>query len=345
MALTAAVTNHPLFFQPGLSTTAGWFRLWLEAFGDGCAGIWQDQSTGHPGIPYQRVIQRIGPFYLDAANGAANAHTPRYDILGELADPAPVMTRMMTDLDVSFLSFPYLSAGSKLLRSVRENPGRLLYHLDACESAPYVDCTGGWDEYWASRGKTRTTWGRRERRLMDDQGARFACLTRWDEIAPIFDAVLAIESSGWKGQMGSAIAQSPQTLSFYSKAAQSWAEENRLRLFILYLQDRPVAFELNAMSGGVLNGVKHGYLESAAKLSPGQVLRIQVLRWAFAQPEVALFDMLGPATEFKLKWATGVEDLYTLRIFRLAPGGLLAWARLVAAPRLKAKLAALAGGE
>jgi CelD/BcsL family acetyltransferase involved in cellulose biosynthesis len=250
---------------------------------------------------------------------------------------------MMAGLNVSLLLFPYLSANSKLLQAVREKPDGLLYQLDACESAPYVDCSGGWDEYWASRGKSRTEWGRRERRLMDDQGARLACLTRWDEIAPIFDTILAIEASGWKGQRGSAIAQSPQTLAFYSRAAQLWAGEDRLRLFVLYVQDRPIAFELNALSGGVLNCVKHGYLESCAKLGPGQVLRIQVLRWAFAQPEIALFDMFGPATEAKLKWATGVEDLYTLRIFRRAPGGLLAWARLVAAPRLKAKLAALAG--
>lgn len=343
LALTAAVADHPLFFQPGLSTTAGWFRLWLEAFGDGCAGIWQDQSPGSPGIPYQRATQRIGPIHLAAASGAANDHTPRYDILGELADPAPTLTRMMAGLNVSLLSFPYLSANSKLLRAVREKPDGLLYQLDACESAPYVDCSGGWDEYWASRGKSRSEWGRRERRLMDDQGARLACLTRWDEIAPVFDAILAIEASGWKGQQGSAIAQSPQTLAFYSRAAQSWAGEDRLRLFVLYEQDRPIAFELNALSGGVLNCFKHGYLESCAKLGPGQVLRIQVLRWAFAQPEIALFDMFGPATEAKLKWATGVEDLYTLRIFRRTPGGLLAWARLVAAPRLKAKLAALTG--
>lgn len=343
MAPTAAVADHPLFLQPGLSTTAGWFRLWLEAFGDGRAGIWRDRSPGHPGIPYQRTNQRVGPFYLAAASGAANAHTPRYDILGELDDPAPVLTRMMAELDVSFLSFPYLSAGSKLLRAVRENPGGLLYHLDACESSPYVDCTGGWDEYWASRGTSRATWGRRERRLMGDQGARLACLTEWDEVAPVFDAVLAIEASGWKGQLGSAIVQSPQTLAFYSRAAQAWAGEGRLRLFVLYLHDRPVAFELNALSGGVLNGVKHGYLESCAKLAPGQVLRIQVLRWAFARPEIGLFDMLGPATEFKLNWATGVEDLYTLRIFRRSPGGMSAWSRFVAAPRLKAKLAALAG--
>ncbi|MGE5027574.1 MAG: GNAT family N-acetyltransferase [Betaproteobacteria bacterium] len=342
MALTDAVADHSLFFQPGLSTTAGWFRLWLEAFGNGSAGIWQDQSPGHPGIPYQRVAQRIGPFYLDAASGAANDHTPRYDILGELTDPAPVLTRMMESLDVSLLSFHYLSAGSKLLRAVQEKPGRLLHHLDICESAPYVDCTGNWDEYWASRGKSRTEWGRRERRLMDDQGARLACLSRWDEIAPVFDDILAIEASGWKGQQGSAIAQSPQTRKFYSEAAKSWAGEDRLRLFVLYLQGRPIAFELNALSGGVLNCVKHGYLESCAKMGPGQVLRIQVLRWAFAQPEIALFDMFGPATEAKLKWATGVEDLYTLRIFRRSPGGLLAWARHVAAPRLKATLASVA---
>lgn len=325
--------------QEFLSTTPEWFQRWLNAFGGVHAGIWRPgNSNVQLGIPYQRQAERIGPFAVPCAAGATNSHTPRYDILGELTQVEVTLHNMMTELNAAFLSFPYVALNSRLANAIAHQPTGLLHHIDVCESAPFADCAGNWDEYWKSRGKSRTEWARRERRLMEDQGARVACLTEWHDIAPHFSALLEIEASGWKGKEGSAIVQSPQTLAFYTACAQAWAEAGALRLFVLYLQDAPIAFEMNVQTGDRLNCVKHGYLEQHAKQGPGQVLRIQVLKWAFERPDVKLFDMFGPATEAKMKWATGVEDLYTFRVFRRNLSGRLAWFRYAVAPRIKAKL-------
>lgn len=317
-----------------LSTTSTWFDIWLEAFGDVQSGVWRSSGLA---IPYQIIERRIGPVTVRAATGAANSHTPRYDVLGDLRNPA-ALGQMMAELRLDMLEFSYLAANSKLMQAMQRNPNSLIHHVEPCESAPYVDCRGGWDDYWSSRGKSRTEWGRRERRLMSDMHARFECLTEWPAIEPLFAGILGIEASGWKGRQGSAINQEPATLAFYTRSTREWAAKGMLRLFILFLDNIPVAFELDVEMNGVLNCVKHGYLEDHAKLGPGQVLRTQVLRWAFAQPKVTVFDMFGPSTEAKLKWATGAEPLYTARIFRRTPRGLLAWLRWVAAPYLKAKI-------
>lgn len=324
-----------------LSTNSEWFKLWLDAFGTEQSGVWRPAASAVPvEIPYQRLSEKIGPLAMACASGATNAHTPRYDIIGELMQPASMLGTMMADLDVNFLCFSYLSLQSRLANAITRATG-VLHHIDSCESAPFVDCTDSWDEYWKSRGKSRTEWGRRERRLMEDQGAQFACLTEWNQIAPQFDALLEIEASGWKGKEGSAIMQSPQTLAFYTACAKAWAAAGTLRIFVLYLERTPIAFEMNVQTGGRLNCVKHGYLEQHAKQGPGQVLRIQVLKWAFERPDVTLFDMFGPSTEAKMKWATGTEALYTIRVFRRNLLGLLAWFRYAVAPKLKAKLGAI----
>lgn len=322
-----------------LSTTPEWFTLWLDAFGNAQAGIWRPAASATQiGIPYQRQSEKIGPLTIPCAVGATNSHTPRYDILGELTQPEATLQSMMAELNVAFLNFSYVALNSHLANAIAHQPTGLLHHIDICESAPFVDCSGSWDEYWKSRGKSRTEWGRRERRLMEDQGARIACLSEWHDIAPHFNALLEIEASGWKGKEGSAIVQSPQTLAFYTACAKAWAQAGTLRLFVLYLQDIPIAFEMNVQTGDRLNCVKHGYLEQYAKQGPGQVLRIQVLKWAFDRPDVKLFDMFGPATEAKMKWATGVEDLYTFRVFRRNLLGRLAWFRFAIAPQIKTKL-------
>lgn len=339
------MTTPPPSDREFLSTTQAWFDIWLSAFGGADSGVWNPPPPENDlAIPYQLGERRIGPVTIRIGKGAANSHTPRYDVIGNLHD-TKVLAQMMSDLHVDMLEFPYVSLNSRLMQALRRLPASVSYRLEPCESAPYVDCNARWDDYWQSRGKSRTEWGRRERRLMEDQKARFSCLTEWSEVEPLFAGILDIEASGWKGRQGSAIGQDQATLSFYTRSARGWAERGMLRLFILFLEDLPIAFELDVEFNGVLNCVKHGYLEDYAKLGPGQVLRTQVLRWAFANPKVDLFDMFGPATESKLKWATASEQLHTLRVFRRSPRGWLAWLRWVVAPYFKSKLAKLRGAH
>ena len=316
-----------------ISTSPQWFTAWLKYFGGPNARLWQDREGGEQAaIAIQRERAAIGPFSIAVGCAAANSHTPRFDALGKLGSASSV-ERLMRETNVAMLSFPYLSPQSQLLRMVQSSG--LLHQVEFCEAAPFIDCRGSWDDYWQSRGKSRTEWARRERRLVDDQKARCVLLTEWQEIEPIFEQILAIEASGWKGQEGSAIVQSPQTLGFYKEMARYWSEAGALRLFVLYIGEQAVAFELNAEYRGVLNCIKHGYDEALAKQGPGQVLRIQVLKWAFAQPSVKLFDMYGPETEAKMKWATGVETLQSLRVFRNSLAGRLAHLRYVGLPKLK----------
>jgi len=64
---------------------------------------------------------------------------------------------------------------------------------------------------------------------------------------------------------------------------------------------------------------------------------MQIPRWAFANETLQIFDMFGPDTEAKRKWATGAEELLSLRIFQPTPLGMLAWLRYAIAPRVKAR--------
>ena len=339
----APVTDTRARFRNTLSTQQDWFDIWLRHFASSAAGIWTTEGEQKPAIPYTLKELPAFGFRLPVATGAVNSHTPRYDLLGKLDSPQDHLKKMMKDLGVAMLHFPYLSPHSALLTATRDGIPGLLTKLEACETAPYIETAGDWDTYWASRGKSRREWGRRERKLMNKDNVRFTCLRDWTEIAPIFHDILEIEATGWKGREGSAIIQNDETLGFYTELARHWAEDDMLRLFLLYEDDTPIAFELDAEYNGILHCFKHGYVESYAKSGPGQVLRMQVLRWAFANEAVCIFDMFGPDTEAKRKWATDAEELLTLRIFQPSPRGWLAWLRFSFAPRLKARFSTRTG--
>jgi CelD/BcsL family acetyltransferase involved in cellulose biosynthesis len=245
---------------------------------------------------------------------------------------------MIRDLKVSALVFPLLSRTSKLARAADGNDSSLSVFWDFCEAAPFVDCAGGWEAYLESRGKTRrNSWLYYERRAFKG-GSTFESLSSWEDIFGQFDEILAVEASGWKGQQGSAIVQNQALQNFYRELCEEFARLGKLRVFVLRRAGRIIAFQICTLHAGTLSCLKIGYLEELAKESPGQVLQLQIIKWAFSQPDVKVFDMLGPASDTKLKWATGVENLFTLYVFRRSLGGGIAKLRWEIGPKVKAWL-------
>ena len=322
----------------GVSTVPGWYGIWLSAFGGADSGIWRIAEPGADlAVPYRRDRLHVGLFEIAVAAAAANAHTPYYDILGGGPGVAHALRRMMCDLNVDMLVFPYLRRNSRLLTALGEGGRRVA--LEHCEFAPFVDCDDPWKTYWEGRGKkTRQEWLRHERRLLE-RGCECVCLETVAEAEAVFEEVLTVEASGWKGAGGTAISQEHGAEEFYRMLVRHWAEQGWLRLFLMRDSGGEiVAFQLCARYRGVVISLKIGQLAAYDRHSPGQVLQLQILRRLFEDPEVGIYDLLGPATAHKLRWATGREELRTLRIFRRSPRGELARVRFVVAPRWKARL-------
>ena len=318
-----------------IGCTQTWFDVWFDAFGNDRTGFFSSDGVS---IAYEKYAMKIGVYSLAVLKGAVNDHTPRYDVLGTEFDAGSVLNKVMSENAVSMLRFDYLSHDSILFNSLENRPGKLLYHIDECEKSPRVDCTGNWDEYWTGRGSTRKTWERRERKLLDRMGAEYLVLNGWEEVEPILEEVYDVECSGWKGQQGSGIKQNADVKKFYTKLIQHWAETDQLRLCILRYENRIIAFQINVLVQGVLYMLKIGFLDELSSLSPGQALQTQILRWAFHQPEISIFDMLGGGGEAfatKMKWATHAEQLSTLLVFKRSFLGRLAWLRYVIAPIIK----------
>ncbi len=163
---------------------------------------------------------------------------------------------------------------------------------------------------------------------MDRIGCHFEVLQTWKEIEPLLDEIYDIEASGWKGERGTAIKQVPEMRCFYTQLAETAASAGTMRLFVLRKQDGIIAFEFNLLTGSVLYLLKKGFLEGERKHSPGQVLLLQVVRWAFNDPDISFYDMLGNSRmrdPSKERFITEDYPLYRLRIFNRSTRGVIAW--------------------
>jgi len=264
-----------------------------------------------------------------------NSYTPQYDVLGSGAPSRSDLANIMKELGASVLVFPLVAWSSRLIRALDSSAFGLGTFLDDCEAAPLIDCTGSWDAYLATRrASRRAEWLDKERRLLE-AGARLEVLSSWEDVFPVFEDLLTVEASGWKGRNGTSIRQVPEARRFFEGICRDFAAAKKLRVFVLRRESRVIAFKICTLHAGRLSSLKTGYLEEFAKNSPGVVLQLWVSRWCFEQPDVELFDFLGPATPNKLEWSTRVEELYTLYVFRPTPAGALAWLRWSAAPRIR----------
>jgi Acetyltransferase (GNAT) domain len=317
-----------------LFATADWFAIWGEAFGRSGYGIWHPARTGvAPGVPYLKRRIRIAGIPLTLAFGAANFFSPRYDITEGPLEPED-LERLMGDLGVSGLTFHGLSGQSRLMKSVAPAASPSSVQIEYFEDAPFVDCTLDWGSYWSGRGKNlRANLSGIDKQL---RGVRSEVLElrEWSDISRMRDTIYEVEASGWKGRQGTAIGQDETVRSFFDRLLLEFSKRDLIRLFVLVVEGDVIAFELNTLYRGVLTGLKGGFRETHAKLSPGQLLRHRFLQRAFADPDITIYDMLGPATETKRRWSTGAETLHTLRVFRRTLGGRLLHARYVTASRL-----------
>lgn len=163
-------------------------------------------------------------------------------------------------------------------------------------------------------GKFRQNLRRRRRRL-EERGEvkyRLADARSLDEaLADLFD----IEASGWKGQGGTAIAQRPELVGFYTQIARDALQRKELALGTLTLAGKPIAAHLSIVHAGRHNLIKLGYDESLHEFSPGQQLVAEAIRDSCARG-LREFDFLGPCMEWKLDWQAKLREHAWLTIFR-----------------------------
>jgi CelD/BcsL family acetyltransferase involved in cellulose biosynthesis len=155
---------------------------------------------------------------------------------------------------------------------------------------------------------------RRERALrklgrleLEIESAPECAARRWEEC-------LRLEAAGWKGRAGTAMLSVPAKAGFYCALVARLAAAGMLRLGLLTLNGRVLAFNLCVGSGGGLASIKIAYDESPdwRKYGLGQMLQLLLLKWAQGQGMREL-DLMGGDDATKAAWTPHFRELTRLR--------------------------------
>ena len=187
-------------------------------------------------------------------------------------------------------------------------------------------------------GKFRQNLRRRKRRLAGQGEVKYGLVDPKD--AKALDTALAdlfeIEASGWKGRDGTAIAQRPELVGYYTQIARDAAKRGALALGTVTFAGKPIAAHLSIVHAKRHYLIKIGYDESLHEHSPGQQMVSEAIRDSSARGLLE-FDFLGPCMQWKLDWESQLRTHLWLTIFRPTRAGKLVHrARYVAWPILRA---------
>jgi len=154
---------------------------------------------------------------------------------------------------------------------------------------------GGFDLRAALPVRRRKEFARQFRRLADCGTVTLESATDRDHIRPSLEAFLTLESAGWKGRAGTALASSPATAAFVRSAVASRAASGGARIDMLALDGRPVAMLVSVIAGATAFTWKIAYDETFARFSPGAQLMLEAAPRIFAETSVSRIDSCADA--------------------------------------------------
>lgn len=176
-----------------------------------------------------------------------------------------------------FLHLPALPAEGPLFAALRDVVAaqRRAAAVVSREDRAMLASSLGPEEYFAASlsGKKRKELRRQFNRLSDEGVVTFERSEGSDGLDAWCAQFLDLESRGWKGAEGSALASSPATAAFFRKALAGAAARGRLERLTLSLDASPIAMLANFIAPPGAFSFKTAYDERLARFSPGVLLQ------------------------------------------------------------------------
>lgn len=326
-----------------------WIRTWWSRFGEGRElrvlaafengrlaavaplALGQRHLLGVP----MRILEIVGTGKV-AGRGMGLADRSGFLVPQDRPDLLRHLLRgIATDAgDWDLLRLKAIPADGDLARAVEAGglgPGfrvRRFFH----DASPYVPCEETWEAFLAAKSKSfRKALRKRRNRLRAHEG--FAIDRHvGDACVLALPRIFAVSDRSWKGEAGSALLASSSLREFLLDLARALAPREGLVLYVLRLEDRPVAYELCFRGPRSLVAYDAAYDPSAARLSPGALLSSWILEWAH-RDGIPEYDQSRGLHAYKLQWSDRTREEAQIVIVRsgLRPtAGYLAEVRLPA---------------
>jgi len=183
---------------------------------------------------------------------------------------------------------------------------------------PRLTISGKYEDYWKQRRKNLThNLSRQRRRLREEGGVLELAMDRTAEA--VADAVREyglLETTGWKGEEGSAVAADNVQGRFYREMLQNFCSRGEAVIYRLRLNGKTVASDLCLQRDGTLVILKTAYDESVQGLSLGLLLHQEIFQSVFEEGKIRVIEFYGRLRDWHTKWTNEIRTMYHINFYR-----------------------------
>lgn len=241
------------------------------------------------------------------------AHVEPFDVIAvDQPEVIEYLPRWLDELPV--VNLYRVNAESPIMNAL---PTRRRWQVQSEFNSPYVPLASGMEAIRSGMSKDFQRTLRRRRRRLEEMGSiEVREHQSLSDSNGLFEAGLAMEAAGWKGQRGHAVLNHPTHERWFRSLSEVAEDYGWLRICGLYLDERLLAFRYDIEAGGRRFGMLSAFDETpdVASHSPGTILLESVLE-ASAAAGVSQYEFGVGNDAWKYEWNPSVRHVYDVLLF------------------------------
>lgn len=285
--------------------TADFVSICLDNFATGneIIAVCQDKTGPHAmGVFHRTGLGRYATFQPSQAPlGLFLSRDNQWNssLLAGLTDALPGIVFMIDFLqqDTTFIE---VDSSLRLITSPYITTGRL-------------DAPKDFEQFFASLGKNmRQNYNKVVNRCNKQQiTLDTQLITNANDITDAIKRYGEFESSGWKGQTGTAVNIDNQQGKFYQQLLSHYAQQDQTEIWHYKVDSEIVATDLCIKSNGILVILKTAYNEEFKKLSPALQLKFEIFRHHSQSSvnDVESIEFFGKAMEWHKRFNSQLREI------------------------------------
>lgn len=238
-----------------------------------------------------------------------------------------VTEELIKTLITSLFSLGYKWDIFRISRFVETNPildyierflkeSSIRYEIKREEPSFFLNLDSTYNDYLKKRADKFRNYLRRMEKKIKNKGyyVEFIKFQDRNNFSDAYNQVLYIEKESWKHKHGTAITSTEKSTNFFRILCESASEREWLHLFILKLNNEPIAYDMGFVKSKKYFYLKTSFNEKFREVSPSSILRAKLIE-ELIQEDVKEFDFVGEPYEWERQWTEELRWHKSLLIY------------------------------
>ncbi len=209
---------------------------------------------------------------------------------------------------------PENSQTLRILHKIGQDLNIKIYKKKVFDNA-YLQIKESWETYFNGRSKKfRKNLARAKKKLSENGKVTFVEYRNPEEINDALKNLKLVESRAWKAETGIHL-DDEQNHHFYIELAKVISKKRWLRVWVLKVDNIPIAYDYHVDYFGNIKTLKGSYDKIFAAFSPGSLLSWQAHQ-LFFQEDKGGVDLLWGNLDYKQKWTNCLFPHYEISIYQ-----------------------------